>query len=244
MGHGGLMLLAIVTKLACSADDVLWLTPFMTGSRSQRLRNSLVYLACVVSVTSVAGLLSLGASTALEEALADSTGWTAAKVLELVGGSLLALYALKLLRDDIQERAEAAEEAKEAKAQEKPAVVGAELEEAQPEAEAQSVVPVVEEVEEKEEPAPVGWAAIKQLIIICWVGSIDDLAVQASLLVAGTFSLLHLYAGVLIGSLLVIGVCLGATFVRPVVALVEKVPLFAIVGGLAVWSFVSALTGE
>ena len=53
---------------------------------------------------------------------------------------------------------------------------------------------------------------------------------------------LHLYSGVLLGASLVVGVCCGAGFLTPVLRFVERIPLFAIVSCLAIYSFVSALT--
>jgi hypothetical protein len=88
-----------------------------------------------------------------------------------------------------------------------------------------------------------GDRGVKQLLIIGVLGSLDDMCIQASLLSSGAFAVGHLLVGVFFGCIVVVGICWGASTLSFVLKAMEKVPLWAIVSCLALYSFASALFG-
>lgn len=81
----------------------------------------------------------------------------------------------------------------------------------------------------------------RRLAVVAVLGGLDDLCVQASLLLAGTFELHQMLIGVLLGCSIVLSVCCGATAFSPVIRAIEKIPLWAIVAVLAIYTILSAL---
>jgi len=259
--HLGLVLAAVVAKLACSGDDIIWLLPFVSvEDKALRNRNRAVYLLCVVATTALAAVLSLGASAALDAAMEQAgSAWSSALLLELVGGVLLGAYGLKLFYDHLTD----GEEEEEARTPE-PAAVGREEEQVaesgttagtggtpqkswqhkrggEPEA---TVADVKPELTEQADAEPKEELGTGKLVCICVLGSLDDLIVQASVLVSGTFHVAHLFTGVLLGGMVVLLVCAGAGLFRPLLACVEKVPLFVIVGILSAYCLINVLVAR
>jgi len=78
----------------------------------------------------------------------------------------------------------------------------------------------------------------RRLFVVSVLGSLDDLAVQISLLLAGTFTVAQLLVGLVIGSSLVVCFCLFVTLFKPLTALIQLVPLFAIVFAFAIYTLV------
>ena len=68
----------------------------------------------------------------------------------------------------------------------------------------------------------------------------DDFAVFVSLLLAGTFAWVQLIIGVVLGAALVVCFCLFITVFRPLTELIQLVPLFAIVGGFAIYTLIES----
>lgn len=96
-------------------------------------------------------------------------------------------------------------------------------------------------------PDPVGKLAhhhaeklsMRKLFTISMFGSLDDFAVFVSLMLSGVFQIWQLSLGVLFGSLIVVVVCAGAGRFNCVVELIEKVPLWCIIGAFAIWTYIS-----
>ena len=78
------------------------------------------------------------------------------------------------------------------------------------------------------------------LVTVALLGSMDDLSVFFGLLLARTFEPFSLALGVCLGSALVLVICKAATLLSPVVWVLERIPLFVIIGCFTVWTFVSA----
>jgi len=77
------------------------------------------------------------------------------------------------------------------------------------------------------------------LVTVALLGSLDDFSVFFGLLLAGTFSPWNLVIGVFIGSVLVVLICLFATLFAPVVWVLERIPLWVIIGIFTLWTFIS-----
>jgi len=78
-----------------------------------------------------------------------------------------------------------------------------------------------------------------QLFTISMFGSLDDMAIFVSLMLSGVLSYGHLAVGVLVGSLIVVAVCVGVGLVGCIARTVEKIPLWCIIGTFAIWTYVS-----
>jgi len=76
------------------------------------------------------------------------------------------------------------------------------------------------------------------LITVALLGSLDDLSVFFGLLLSGTFNPYNLLVGVFLGSIVVVLICIGATFLRPVVWVIERIPLFVIIGLFTIWTVI------
>ena len=82
-------------------------------------------------------------------------------------------------------------------------------------------------------PSPGGGQHQKNLILICVLGSLNDLSVQTALLMSGVLRPQYLALGVLAGSCAVAALCMCAAMFEPVVRFVQKIPLWAIIAGFA-----------
>jgi len=81
--------------------------------------------------------------------------------------------------------------------------------------------------------------SLGKLFTISMFGSLDDCAVFVSLMLAGVISGGQLAAGVFIGSIIVLAICVGASLFSCVVRTVEKIPLWSIIGTFAIWTYIS-----
>merc|ERR1712146_863296 len=80
---------------------------------------------------------------------------------------------------------------------------------------------------------------LASLFTITMFGSLDDFAVFVSVMLSGVLSVVQLMIGVLLGCCIVLVVCKGAGSVGCVSRVLEKIPLWSIIGCFAVWTFVS-----
>lgn len=91
-------------KLSSSIDDIVWFAPFLTrnSSWSLLLQNSLIYLG-VCSIQTVVAMAISYWSQEIANALGGGKkgAWSTERMLTVGAGSLLGLYALKLIYDEI-----------------------------------------------------------------------------------------------------------------------------------------------
>lgn len=80
---------------------------------------------------------------------------------------------------------------------------------------------------------------LSRLFTISMFGSLDDFAVFVSLMLSGVLAAWQLSIGVLLGSLVVVMVCAGAGLCKCVVQVIEKIPLWVIIGAFAIWTFIA-----
>jgi len=71
------------------------------------------------------------------------------------------------------------------------------------------------------------------VVLITFLGSLDELSYFPGLLAAGTFTPVELGVGVVLAGTIVVSVCLGITGLRSVITHIEKVPLWLIMGAIA-----------
>ena len=81
---------------------------------------------------------------------------------------------------------------------------------------------------------------VRELLTVAVLGGLDDVCVQASLLIAGTFEVGHMLIGVFCGCCIVLSICWGANTMRRVVACMERIPLWFIVGVLGIYTMFMA----
>jgi len=217
----GLVLAAMLMKLSASTDDVVWLLPFLLGAR--KWRNTPVYLACMQLVVAISWGISAAGSAGLQQLVPaeDSSSWPVERVLALVSAVLLTLFTFKLVHEWWFESEEEAEE---------------------PEGASEAFLSG-DSGPKSEQPAGAWQATSKfnmcRLFTISMIGSLDDIAIFVSLLLSRAFSAWQLSLGVFLGSAVVVWICLAAGRCSCVVRLVEKVPLWCILGVFALWLYIS-----
>eukprot|EP00656_Telonema_subtile_P005180 TRINITY_DN12354_c0_g1_i1.p1 TRINITY_DN12354_c0_g1~~TRINITY_DN12354_c0_g1_i1.p1 ORF type:complete len:228 (+),score=77.72 TRINITY_DN12354_c0_g1_i1:132-815(+) len=90
-------LLAVLTKLSSSVDDVAWLLPYINAKAAGL--NALLYvflMECVVGLAIAAGI---GGRQAMSSIVSEDGYWNTERVLSLVSGCLLTVYAVYLFYD-------------------------------------------------------------------------------------------------------------------------------------------------
>lgn len=83
-----------------------------------------------------------------------------------------------------------------------------------------------------------------QLCVISVIGNLDNLGVFIPSLSDGFFTCPQLLLCVLLCGLVVVAVCMGASQLQPVVAVVDSLPLWAVIAAFALWSFSDAALGK
>lgn len=78
------------------------------------------------------------------------------------------------------------------------------------------------------------------IILISFLGSLDELSYFPGLLWSNTFTAAQLAIGTALTGLLVVALCLGATRFRAVTAAVAKIPLWLIIGVFALVALLTA----
>mmetsp|Transcript_12090 Transcript_12090/g.26784 ORF Transcript_12090/g.26784 Transcript_12090/m.26784 type:complete len:270 (-) Transcript_12090:240-1049(-) len=253
----GLVLAAYVTKLVASVDDVVWLLPFVVKppTRREKLINSAVYVVLFELMV----LMSTGVALAFRELMSkmmddsDEGGWTPETVMSMISAGLLLVYAVYQFKYGGDDDDDAGDDAGDATKVEEGAAGADQVEVTIPEggeAEKAAMEPTTVG-KPAESPSGAGekqasvakenTATPRKLVVVGFLGGLDDLAIQVSLLIAGMFTVFHLAIGVLLGCSTVLAVCWGASGLRPVVNLVEKIPLWLIVLILGLFTGINAL---
>ncbi|HRH94043.1 MAG TPA: hypothetical protein PKV72_05955 [Candidatus Peribacteria bacterium] len=179
---------ACLAKLASSADDVVWLLPFVSGARrSSGIRSAVLYVATLEFVVLLSWIIALAGGGALRLWLPAAQ---AEEALQYASAILLACYALFLW----------------------------------------SRGPV-----NPEHPARAS------VVIISFLGSLDELSYFPGLQWSGLFSPLELAAGTALAGAAVVGICLGAGGLKGVSRRLEAIPLWLIVAVFAGFSFAQAV---
>lgn len=80
---------------------------------------------------------------------------------------------------------------------------------------------------------------LRKLATISMFGSLDDFAVYVSILLSGLLSPIQLFLGTFFGSIIVVTICIGAGKFACLTNLIERVPLWAIIGAFSIWTYIS-----
>eukprot|EP00929_Paragymnodinium_shiwhaense_P013632 TRINITY_DN121474_c0_g1_i1.p1 TRINITY_DN121474_c0_g1~~TRINITY_DN121474_c0_g1_i1.p1 ORF type:complete len:206 (+),score=39.38 TRINITY_DN121474_c0_g1_i1:80-697(+) len=96
--------------------------------------------------------------------------------------------------------------------------------------------------DDEDDEKPKG-GGVYDLVVIGILGSLDDMCLQASLLAGGVIRLPHMLVGVIVGCSIVIALCIGASSLKPVVDIVQKIPLWSVVGCLSAYTFLQVIMG-
>ena len=251
-----LILAAIVTKLSSSIDDIVWLLPFVSPTnktKKKQLLMAVVYIAVMCLVTVCAIAISIGGRRFIQFIINDDESyWTAERILALISGIVLFLYSMYLLYDWYKELKE--EKENESEDDNNPEIRHTQLpsqsaidttNNSEDEHEDETVEMVSTQDQEstqqqQENDAKGNKITIGRLIIVAILGSLDDFAVQCALLLGDTFTWYQLLIGIFIGSVIVVGLCVGIGYVKCIVKYVEKIPIWCIILILAIYTIISA----
>jgi hypothetical protein len=180
---------ACMAKLASSADDVVWLLPFVSvNGRLGRWKSIALYICTLEAVVALSWIIAVFGSQTMRAAL---PAHDAQRVLALTGAALLCAYAAWLFA--------------------------------------------------RESKGGGGGPRGSSLVVIAFLGSLDELASFPALQWGGLFSAWQLAAGTALAGIAVAAVCLGAARLKPLVRSVERIPLWGIIGTFALLSLAQAL---
>ena len=220
---------AVVLKLICGADDCVWLAPFLAKARGAAAKANVgaKYVCTVVLITCVAAGLALAIRriAAPAERKADEGIGTAA-------GALLVLYALYTAREDgwfpcwpPDEEDEEDEESMVADALTK----------------LSSCCDCVDDEEEPLLKTAEERRSERDVLVVAFLGTMDDLVVYFSVAVSGKIPAVDLVIGTTVGAValsLVVGGLLE--FSERASACVQKVPIPVVLVALACYIIVDA----
>ena len=221
---------AVVLKLICGADDCVWLAPFLAKAKgaAAKFKIGCKYVCTVVLITCVAAGLALGIRriAAPAERRADEGIGTAA-------GVLLVLYALYVAREDgwfpccpPDEEDEEEEESMVADALTK-------------------LSACCDCMDDEEEPLLQKTAeerrSERDVLVVAFLGTMDDLVVYFSVAVSGKIPGVDLVIGTTVGAV-ALALCVGTLleFSERASACVQKVPIPVVLVALACYIIVDA----
>lgn len=253
---------AFLIKLTSSIDDVVWLAPFLTSNvnTSTQMSNLTIYITVCMIQTLVAMFLAYSGNSAVKWMLRDQKdAWSSDKILTVIAGGLLAIYAVKLTYEYCTESEE--DEA----AGEEPASNGTEMKEYAEVAQAEpdengltfccskatgaTTPPPTPGGKKRQKSEPLADAETgaaekpseeptkgssqrgpSQLFIIAFIGSVDDLTVFVPMLVGKAFDLAQLMLGAFVAASAIVLICVFIGLCKPIADCLSSVPLALIVG--------------
>lgn len=244
-------------KLTSSIDDVVWLAPFLTSNSSTEIRcqNSVIYTCVCLTQTVVAWIIATCGRKAVKAMTGgNKDAWSTEKILTVVAGCLLAVYAVKLsceYYEELMEGEEGGEEdpsaengvyntvpTDEEKAEEyesgrsRPCCCSRSGGEAVEEESAALQVPAME-IDSPDKPEEEVDQADKDrqqtLFVIAFIGSVDDLTLFVPLLVGKGFDIAQLMIGAFLAVSVIVSICLFIGQCKPIADCLAKIPLCAIV---------------
>eukprot|EP00746_Dinoflagellata_sp_MGD_P144254 gnl/MRDRNA2_/MRDRNA2_77007_c0_seq2.p1 gnl/MRDRNA2_/MRDRNA2_77007_c0~~gnl/MRDRNA2_/MRDRNA2_77007_c0_seq2.p1 ORF type:complete len:273 (-),score=49.93 gnl/MRDRNA2_/MRDRNA2_77007_c0_seq2:379-1197(-) len=246
-GVGG----AASLKMASSIDDVVWLAPFLTANSSwtQRLRNSVIYTVVCMSQTCIAFLIAYSGDAAVEYITRNNEdAWSTEKILTVAAGSMLAVYAVKLTYEYIQEWREGGDDDNDKKPEENdpkhkytPAATAesqvADVEGGTGISKAEKLPDSARRMEIDGSPEKGSPADEKKdedgrsqtLFVIAFIGSVDDLTLFVPMLVGKGFNIVQLMIGSFLAVVTIVLICVFLGLCKPFADFVEKIPLALIV---------------
>ena len=240
-----LILVAILTKLASSVDDVIWLLPFVSPkgkNKKTRICMAITYIFVMCIVTSCAIVISMGGQTLLEFLVDEDGYWNAQRILSVASGILLFLYSLYLLYDWYKERIQTKQENDEKQIIHETdydlnlLTIKTKKQQIYSNSEIDEINKNAQDIHNSDNDKKV---TIFRLIIIAILGSLDDFSVQVVLLLGGAFIWYQLLIGIFIGSCIVVILCIGVDYIKIITKYIEEIPIWLIIGVLAVYTLIA-----
>jgi len=216
------MLSATLVKIVCSIDDVVWLAPFLAGrSRRDVMIHSAIYVwVCFIQALIALGL-SHGGTELLDTLLGSKSNWSTEKVLTVTSGLMLFMYGAYLASFDCKckaktESPEDTDNDGDFKRQ------FGDLEGA--DTEVSQLLPGGDSNSDKSKSF-----TARSLIVIAFIGSLDDLTLFVPLLVGKAIGWMQLILGAGLATCMIILVCLSLTCCTTVTSFLSRLPLWGIV---------------
>jgi len=253
----GLVGSGILLKLSCSTDDFIWLTPFVVNNP----RTVIPYILCMSFVSLCSIFISLAGKEAFQYISCQEEGcyWDADRVLGFAGACCLLIVTIYLFcdwwgDDDEEEVDEKDEEFVEALVPvvfeenesfptDKNGSAGLEKyykleigENTGEQARNQKVL-LIKETEKKRKKY-----SVCRIMTIALTNSFDDLTLQSSLILSGKFTWYHMLIGWTLGATTVVIGCSFFRFCKCFINVLEKIPLFIIIGCFTIWCFYDDLS--
>lgn len=209
-------------KLASSVDDVVWLIPFLVvGDKQVLMTNVTVYsLICTIQTLLALGI-SKGGVAAIEALTPSSSKWSPEIIISLSAGIFLILFGFKLAyewyKENFCEEDDDDDDGGEcAMKVEGDALLNGDA--------------LLTDIEQPE-PAKGGGKSrtTSALMAVAFLGSIDDLTLFVPMLVGKSISYGELILGSLLAVLIIVCLCVFLTACKPMVRILEAIPLFLIV---------------
>lgn len=249
---------AISIKLCSSIDDVVWLAPFLTANSSMhfRMQNACIYTSICIVQTITAMIIAYCGDTAVKWLTADhKDAWSTEKILTVGAGTMLSLYSIKLMYEYIQECAEgdAEDEANGSRASRDKCEGAHENSVTTEDSDSPGDVELAKKPfrassrqisRSEDRPGEIGYAyedpsakekeRQKTLLVIAYIGSVDDLTLFVPMLVGKGFDLVQLVCGAVAAASFIVSICLFIGQCKPVADCLSNIPLFAIVVVFAV----------
>jgi len=238
-------------KMASSIDDVVWLAPFLTSKSSwhQRFCNSVIYTIVCMTQTLVAFIIAVSGDAAVDFITRQSGAkdvWSTEKILTVAAGTMLAIYAVKLTYEYVQEYKEGGNDADKKPDEnfaEPTYALAATVEEwsAEEMADVEGGIDIskiqkraleIDGSPEKGSPAHESKEAdgrSQTLFIVAFIGSLDDLTLFVPMLVGKGFNIAQLMLGSLLAVVTIVLICIFLGLCKPFADFVEKIPLALIV---------------
>jgi len=227
-------------KLGSSVDDVLWLAPFLTSNvtRAMRIQNSMIYVGVCMCQTVAAMLIAFSGEEVVKKITNHSKhAWSADKILTVGAGTLMALYAMKLAYEYIQELKEQKEAEQEDTlelgrgAEKKALTSGSDAEGTDASSSSLDAPP----------DNSAGKGRQWTLFVITVIGSMDDLTLFVPMLVGKGLHGVELMLGALIAASAIVCLCVFVGLCKPIADILSSIPLALIVSAFAVLLLVKGL---
>ena len=223
---------AVVLKLICGADDCVWLSPFLAKAKGAPAKAKVAakYVTTVVLITCMAAGLALAIRriAAPAERRADEGIGTAA-------GVLLVLYALYTAREDGWFPCCPPDDDEEDEEEEESMVADA----------LTKISSCCDCMDDEEEPLLQKTAEERRnerdVLVVAFLGTMDDLVVYFSVAVSGKIPGVDLVIGTTVGAV-ALALCVGTLleFSERASACVQKVPIPVVLVALACYIIVDA----
>jgi len=206
-------------KLASSVDDVVWLIPFLVVRDKQVLMTNVTVYSLICTIQTLLSLgISKGGVAAIEALTPSSSKWSPEIIISLSAGIFLILFGFKLAYEWYKENfCEEDDDGGECELK----------------LEGDALLNDDALLTDIKQPGPAKGGGESRttsaLVAVAFLGSLDDLTLFVPMLVGKSISYGELILGSLLAVLIIVFLCIFLTACKPVVRIIEAIPLFFIV---------------